>query len=845
MKENKSDAICRDVASKDMKKYQKQLKFVKKDGERLKSVPVEIIDKVIAVAAVEQNGLALQYVPSKFKSKSLCLAAIDKNILALEYVPTKFKTSELCNKCILSNWRAFLYVPDEWYSLDKCIDILNQILCFYNNSRIIGRCHFVIATNIINRIPEGINNEKQILKLIQQLITCERRFNARYCKEKLFNANINMFTTKEYICYNSCDYEREFSDFDEFYDYLDGDLKDANLFDFEFKDVNLKNFNIDGAKISSKVLVEQGLYDDSYYKANIGNIDKDIESELSFKNELVSVSEIEHKLVFSHELNDRTRKIYYISDIHINHKIKNKFPLYAMPLEVRLFIQQFIQELMVSAYDKDYMDYLVVAGDTSSSFDTSKMFYEELIKRWDPSKIIVVLGNHELWSFNHKQACDVVIQKIIDQYRKFFNEVGIVFLQNDLLMLTIDGRLIITENELHTINMSKLKELALCSSLIVLGGLGYSGLNNEFNATNGIYRDTVSCLDDDILQTKRFESIYNIVEESLQNERVVVVTHTPKENWTSENYNSNWLYVNGHTHRNEYCYNGDKTVYADNQLGYSGRSGKLKYFKIDRYYDEFKEYKDGMYVISREQFLHFNHGKGIMCQFNRTDGKVHMLKNGGVYCFLFENNKSGKISLLNGGSIVGIKNQDIEYYYKSMPFYSMSTKRMLTEYNSKLKDIARCVKVFGGTGTIHGCIIDIDSLNHIYLNPMDGTVTPYFAWSINDKYVYRDIETMLDEKCHTLYDNYKTLQYSNSDEVKLISGESSAVYIKSFQKNTETAIYGPSRIMKSFQYLTEDNIIRIWDENIMDMQDHADNNIEMPQDAESINGTLRRKLCKK
>ncbi|PGA45610.1 hypothetical protein, partial [Bacillus pseudomycoides] len=120
-----------------------------------------------------------------------------------------------------------------------------------------------------------------------------------------------------------------------------------------------------------------------------------------------------------------------------------------------------------------------------------------------------------------------------------------------------------------------------------------------------------------------------------------------------------------------------------------------------------------------------------------------MLKNNNVYCFIFENQKTGKIYLLNGGTINNLEHNDINYYFERMPYYSDAIRESFSNYNQALKSISDSIKKFGGNGTIHGCIVDIDFFNHIYVNPEDGTVTPYFASSIVDKYIYPNVKALL------------------------------------------------------------------------------------------------------
>ena len=49
-------------------------------------------------------------------------------------------------------------------------------------------------------------------------------------------------------------------------------------------------------------------------------------------------------------------------------------------------------------------------------------------------------------------------------------------------------------------------------------------------------------------------------------------------------------------------------------------------------------------------------------------------------------------------------------------------------------------------GRVHGCIVDIDNFNHIYLNPYDGSVTPYWATSKYLKFAYSNVVSLIAAK---------------------------------------------------------------------------------------------------
>ena len=86
----------------------------------------------------------------------------------------------------------------------------------------------------------------------------------------------------------------------------------------------------------------------------------------------------------------------------------------------------------------------------------------------------------------------------------------------------------------------------------------------------------------------------------------------------------------------------------------------------------------------------------------------------------------------------------------------------MAKYSSAQKEIATFIKHIGGQGRIHGCIIDIDFYNHVFLNPLDGKITAYYATSMVDKKVYRNIASLLKFKCNKLFVN---LEKMNKNEV--------------------------------------------------------------------------------
>ncbi len=89
--------------------------------------------------------------------------------------------------------------------------------------------------------------------------------------------------------------------------------------------------------------------------------------------------------------------------------------------EIRSYIKFLVNELVESIEIKPANSYLLIAGDTSSIFEFTKIFYNELIRLWDSNHIVVVMGNHELLDPY------LEMEDSIKLYRDFFNELGIIF----------------------------------------------------------------------------------------------------------------------------------------------------------------------------------------------------------------------------------------------------------------------------------------------------------------------------------------------------------------------------------------------------------------------------------
>ena len=294
----------------------------------------------------------------------------------------------------------------------------------------------------------------------------------------------------------------------------------------------------------------------------------------------------------------------------------------------------------------------------------------------------------------------------------------------------------------------------------------------------------------------------------------VIFTHTPKKDWCEDaNYQANFVYVSGHTHRNIFHDDGVERIYADNQVGYRNESIHLKSFLMDSEYDYFCDYEDGIYEITSQEYKDFSRGKNIRMTFNRQVNILYMLKKNGYYCFILKT-RTGVLSMLNGGALKKLHVQDVNYYYKNMEVMIASIEAPLRKYETCQEELADEIKRIGGDGYIHGCIIDIDYYNHVYVNPIDMTIRAYWASDIINKFVYPSVPELLQAECPELYANYLKLierEDFNPLMVRLVKNEVEALP----QKYLETDIYKVSREIKKMQKL-DANVLTTWYDSVLE-----------------------------
>ena len=617
----------------------------------------------------------------------------------------------------------------------------------------------------------------------------KREFWVRYegiCNQRTFNGSIL------------------FHYFFDFIVFFDGNLSGADLL---FCDglSNLKNWdNIDfsNARLTSKMMDKFGLiYSDQMMATP--SIDS---FSLVLQNERETIATLMEQRQSDEDRNS-SQRIYYVSDLHLDYQISNSN--YKTNNDIIYFITKVIRQIGWDLEGHNPEDCLLIGGDIASDFTIYSLFIKELRREIKYMSIFVVLGNHELWAFPNN-----TYEEIVAQYRTFLSNYNISLLENDMICdygNREEPRFVwFSEEDILSLQPSELRSEAIKTRMILFGGLGFAGLNSEFNASNGLYQSVVN-RKQEIQESERIDNLYAKISNVLFDKPVVICTHNPLKDWSkASNPLEGFYYVSGHTHRNDYYDDSIFHVYSDNQIGYFSRPIHLKYFSVDGAFDLFSEYSDGIYEITREQYVAFNYGKYIRINFSREYRKLFMLKKNRYYMFIMEA-LSGNLQLLNGGAIKKLERCDVNYYYDKMDSVIQFLKKPTEQFSMILNKVSQAVKQIGGSGKIHGCIVDIDFYNHIYVNHLDLSLTGYWALDMINKEAYASIPALLKQNCPQIFECYlKLIGDRQQDAIAVLRSDIvdldlPPVYYPS------TDIYSSSRYVKKLQRLNS-NILAEWRE---------------------------------
>ena len=246
--------------------------------------------------------------------------------------------------------------------------------------------------------------------------------------------------------------------------------------------------------------------------------------------------------------------------------------------------------------------------------------------------------------------------------------------------------------------------------------------------------------------------------------------------------------------------------------------------------------------------------------------KILFLKNSDFLMFISAS-ASGEYYLLHGGHIKKL-DKPVRYYYDNMAKYANSVLSIFVPYWEFLEAIGKklrriepnkellqkgeyekvnAIRKAGGReiisfdsyvekfdwdyksamsrfeGRVHGCIVDLDYSNHIYVNPYDGTITPYHAESMVSKHVYSNLASLIADKRPEMLPGFENSRKETTTALPPQNGlqEESLELLLSEKIDTtselvyDTGMYAASRIMRGLQYIYDFNLICDWYDDIL------------------------------
>ena len=544
-------------------------------------------------------------------------------------------------------------------------------------------------------------------------------------------------------------------------------------------------------------------------------------------------------------------KVYYISDIHLAHHIYKEFPNGATDTEIKSYIKKVARGLFSKEFVKDietswYQPIVIFGGDTASYFEVAQIFYTEFMAYWNKldkkygglnhqkKYVYAILGNHELWEFDTQERCYTA-------YKKLFDKLGICFLNNDIawfgeyrkpvrrIAQKALGEYSYVEIKREDDELEYDKQMRYIHNTMIVGGIGFAGYNTEFNANNGIYRDTIN-REQEIKETQKWEEIYhNAIATAKKNQcALIVLTHNPINDWKQNcNPDCGCIYFNGHSHRESLYHDGETNIhiYANNQVGYRKKKVQLKRAYIYKRMNPFAGYDDGCHEINSSDYLRFYDymnesigGNGLVeRQIATNNAKFYIIKHDG-YCGFFLTSEKGTY-ICAGGRIKKIsKCSDITKFNIEFANMIRTYLRIVSPYRNAQERIAEAVKAFGGDGTIHGCIIDIDFFNHIMLNPTDGAITYYTSPAFGQIKTYGSVLELLADNNKMLEEKYKK-QFELSDSTNnVLTKNQIDVTAGLVQIDIKNSIYAISNRMNQLQRLFDKKILRDWNEELLELR---------------------------
>lgn len=794
------------------------LEAISKNGWNLRYVPKALAeDRAFCLEAVRANGSALRWVPKGLVDVGIARAAVEgegSGSVSLEDIPREFVKSEggreLCEAAVHANPRNLPLIPSKWATKALVRETLarNPSLCpasfvpARHMTKELARRSIELDPLSIGRIPEKLLTEKLVDRAVEQepatLALVPDRFKKKEPFHPEFERNVRPTGHADPAGLPE--------------ELLGRDREPARNLEQERALAHAKPSDpSDGKVVSARPGLSRP------------------RSPLLAPRAATLTREPVHHLGETHA--GVRGRVLYVSDVHLEHQLGLEGKTIGDARgKIREHLQGMLEDMHVGPGNL-----LLVGGDVADDVDLVRVFFEELqaatgrLTEADgqgpmPTGTIAVLGNHELWAGSPKfeGPGPTATESLIGDYKAALGPLGVTVLENALYVRyrgLRDG--VLEEEDLSEASDSDLSAVCDDATFLCLGGIGFAGRNARFNANAGLYLDVVG-RGEEKARTARFRAAYEKVVRCAGRRPVVVLTHMPMGDWTAAEPHGDWAYVSGHTHTNSALMTCDGALMlSDGQFGYRPRRWRMRELVTCVPYEPLSELPDGINEISRRQYREFNLAQGIdFGEFNRS-GSVLALKSGGTYMFVLKT--PDKTYLLAGGAIRNLGHEPA-WYLPRMEEYARRVKEALRLYQEALDRMAHEVRSLGGVGRTHGCIVDFDYFHHLYVNPYDGTVTPYYAEDTRAWLTFRSIRGLI---AHSRSMGLRG-SLAAGEVTKALEGGKAPTLARGGKNRPlaaakvprmflETSVaYRPSNALRQLQYAVAQNVIRVWRDEVLD-----------------------------
>lgn len=164
-------------------------------------------------------------------------------------------------------------------------------------------------------------------------------------------------------------------------------------------------------------------------------------------------------------------------------------------------------------------------------------------------------------------------------------------------------------------------------------------------------------------------------------------------------------------------------------------------------------YPIGITKISKEEYCELK-----ALQKNKLIAQeVFLLRSKNNHFMFLQYNKKKRLQLIAGGKIINLPESDIQFYFDNMDSCFNYQREYCNNIYKNLSIVSEIIKSIGGSGDIHGLIVDYDYFNHVRLDLRTHQWVVY-RMDVNKKY---------NEKFYPYLFSKEFLQTQNKKNIKL------------------------------------------------------------------------------